>query len=78
MHCSTASQSAARIDSGVIELVGLEVLGDVPDQPARQDLGDVGLDQLRVGRHQLAGEVGQQVVDAAAAGSGSRPSRAAG
>ena len=50
---------------GPVELVGLEALGDVPDQPAGQDLGHVGLEQLGVGRHQRAGQVGQQVVDPA-------------
>ena len=62
----------------MIELIGLEVLGDVPHQSASQDLRNVGLDQLRVGRNQCAREVGEQVVDVSAACSRSRPSRAAG
>ena len=67
MHCATASAERRPDRLDVIELVGLEGLGDVPDQPAGQDLGDVRLDQLRVGRHQLGGEIGQQVVDPAVA-----------
>ncbi len=54
----------------MIELIGLEVLGDVPHQPAGQDLRNVGLDQLRVGRNQRAREVGQQVVDVSVAAQG--------
>ena len=54
----------------MIELIGLERLGDVPHQPAGQDLRHVGLDQLGVGRNQRAGKVGQQVVDLAVAAQG--------
>ena len=54
----------------MIELIGLEVLGDVPHQPASQDLRNVGLDQLRVGRNQRAGKFGQQVVDVSVAAQG--------
>ena len=54
----------------MIELIGLEVVGDVPHQSASQDLRNVGLDQLRVGRNQGAGKVGEQVVDVSAAAQG--------
>jgi hypothetical protein len=49
----------------VADLVGLEPLGDVADQPPRQGLGDLGLEQAGVGRHQFARQVGQQVVEPA-------------
>ena len=55
---------------GMIELIRLEVLGDVPHQPASQDLGNIGLDQLRVGRNQRAGKLGEQVVDVSALAQG--------
>ena len=70
MHCSTASHKRRANRLGMIELIGLEALGDVPHQPAGQHLRDVGLDQLRVGRHQRAGQVGQQVVDVSVAAQG--------
>ena len=39
----------------------------MPHQPPRQHLGDLGLHQPRIRRNQLAGKVGQQVIDPALA-----------
>ena len=64
--------------SASVRLVGLEPLGDVPDQPAGQDLGHIGFEKLRVRRHQLDREGRAEDGRSGRAGSGPRPSRAAG
>ena len=54
---------ASRTRLGPMNLVGLELLGHVPHQPAGQHLGHVGFEQLGVHRHERRGEFGEQVVD---------------
>ena len=45
------------------QLIGLELVGNELHQSPAKHLGHVGLDQLRVGRHQRARQVRKQVID---------------